>query len=388
MTRRILPLLKSHGNLLPFAIALLVCNLPAFGQTVAMAQPAQDIEGTWQGTLPVGQEMRIVLKITKTGSGAPRGVFYSIDTDLGSEGRATTSMTLQGSAFEFAIVPIDGSYQGKLSADGTSIAGTWTQYKQSHALNLLRATADTAWAIPEADKPMPVDASPEFEVATIKPSDMTSQKYDGFKNHGRRVYADKETFDDIITVAFGIHKKQDVGAPAWFATDYYDIDGFPDLAGTPNLQQMQGMYRNLLADRLRLTFHHETRELSVYAITVENKGPKLTKSLGDPNGQCDSNGVSGVEGVRAVRFTNTSMAEFALIMQLYGLERPVVDQTGLSGKFDFLLRWTLDEPQTNDPSAPPGLFTAIQEQLGLKLQLAKAPVDVIVIDHVEKPSDN
>jgi uncharacterized protein (TIGR03435 family) len=81
------------------------------------------------------------------------------------------------------------------------------------------------------------------------------------------------------------------------------------------------------------------------------------------------------------------MSDFALGMQAF-LERPVVDKTGLAGRYNFILKWTPDESNTNAPDAAPGIFTAMQEQLGLKLEPAKGPADVLVIDHVEEPSEN
>jgi uncharacterized protein (TIGR03435 family) len=145
---------------------------------------------------------------------------------------------------------------------------------------------------------------------------------------------------------------------------------------------MQGMYQKLLADRFGLTFHRQKNELSVYALVVDKSGSKLTKSLGDPNAQADQAG-----GARAMTFTNTSMTDLALMLQ-FSLDRPVVDQTKLIGKFDFVMKWTPMDADTSDPASPPGLFTAIQQQLGLKLDPTKASDDVIVIDHVEKPSAN
>src|SRR5260370_40212458 len=89
------------------------------------------------------------------------------------EGRATTQMSLQGAELRFAIAPIDDTYQGKLSADGATIAGTWTQTGAAHPLNLARATADSAWEIPKADAPMAKDADPDWDVVSVKAHDPT-----------------------------------------------------------------------------------------------------------------------------------------------------------------------------------------------------------------------
>jgi len=348
------------------------------------AQVSPDVAGTWQGTLETGKGFRMVLKMSKgagPGSSGWQGVLYSIDGYMGSEERAA-SITLQGASFSFAIAPINVSYQGKLSADGMSIAGAWTESGQSHPLNFVRANAETAWAIPEAEKNMAADADPEFEVATIKLTD-PAWRNAGFHSRGRHISCDNRTLSQIVTFAYGIHRTQLAGAPDWFVTDRYTIDGVANVEGEPNLKQMQGMYRKLLTDRFHLVFHREKRELSVYALRVAKNGPKLERSLADPNAPPDSTG-----GPAGWRFTNNSMAVFAFNMQLIALDKPVVDQTELPGTYDFYLRWTPDGAPTDDPNAPPGLFTAIQEQIGLKLEPAKAQAEVLVIDKVERPSEN
>jgi uncharacterized protein (TIGR03435 family) len=145
------------------------------------------------------------------------------------------------------------------------------------------------------------------------------------------------------------------------------------------------MVKKLMADRFQLKFHTEKRELSVYALTLAKTGPKFSKSQGDPNGKPGLGFGPGNMGT-----TNATMAEIAEAMQQGAVDRPVVDQTGLAGRFDLRLRWTpADIPaDTQNADAPPDLFTAMQEQLRLKLLATKEPVDVIMIDRVERPSAN
>jgi uncharacterized protein (TIGR03435 family) len=164
------------------------------------------------------------------------------------------------------------------------------------------------------------------------------------------------------------------------------------------MKQSATMMQKLLAERFQLKFHHEKKVLSVYTVTVAHGGPKVKKSTAAPN---DGNAFM-FRGLGDLVVRNMTMADFATWMQSGVMDRPVVDQTGLTDRYDFTLKWTPDESQfaqfrgsnvkmpaaTNDPNAPPGLYTAIQEQLGLKMEAAKAPDDVIVIDHVEKPSAN
>ena len=238
----------------------------------------------------------------------------------------------------------------------------------------------------ETPKAMATTADPAFEVATIKPS-AADWNSSGFHNGGRRVWCDNQSVGSIMQYAYGVSDSQIVGGPEWLASAFYVVDGVPDATGVPNEKQSLGMYQKLLADRFKLTFHHEKRDLPVLAIRVGKSGAKLAKSQGDPNGLPDETGNGDRNGV-TVRYTNVSMEQLAANLQTMMNGRPVVDETGLIGRFDFTLKWTMDEAPTSDPNAAPGLFTAIQEQLGLKLEGTRAQADVIVIDHVERPSAN
>jgi uncharacterized protein (TIGR03435 family) len=356
---------------------------------------AQDLTGTWQGTLQAGRELRIVLKISSADGGGLRAVMYSIDQ--GGTGIAASAVAVQDGTLRVTLAAMSSSYEGKLDAGTGSIAGTWTQGGGSLPLNLKRATPDTAWAIPEppaALKPMAADASPSFEVATIKPSKPdTPGKL--FAVRGRQFSTVNTTLADLLTFAYGLHARQITGGPAWLDTEKYDLSGQPDGDGQPNEKQWKGMIQKLLAERFSLSFHRDKKELPVYALVVDKSGQKLTKSEGDPNGLPSL--MFPRLGVLPAR--NASMTDLAGVMQAAVLDRPVVDQTALAGRYDFTLTWTPDESQfsglgarvpapSGDPAAPPGLSTAMQEQLGLRLESARAPVEVLVIDKVEKPSDN
>ena len=146
------------------------------------------------------------------------------------------------------------------------------------------------------------------------------------------------------------------------------------------------MAKKLMADRFQLQFHYVQRELHVYALTVAKMGPQLTKSQSDPNGPAGIGfGPPGNFGA-----TNATMVDIAEALQQGALDAPVVDQTGLTGRFDLRLTWTPDDiqPVSDSSNAPPNLFTAMQEQLGLKLVSTRAPVNVMVIDRAERPSPN
>lgn len=353
------------------------------------AQTVPDITGNWQGSVEAGRGFRIILQISaadqgRAGNGAWQGAFYAMG--VGARESDVSSVMLEGSTLRFTIPP-EGSFEGKLGADGKSITGTLKYGGASYALTLARATADTAWAVPKPTDHMPADAAPEFEVATIKPTDPNQTSRGFMSEGGRRIFCENETADDIISFAYGVHVRQIVGGPAWLNTDKYDVDGFPDVMGQPNLEQMRDMYRSLLTSRFNLTLHHETRELSAYVVRVGKNGPKLSKSLGDPKGMPDQTFTHWTQQLMELKETNATMAEFSSMLA-WALQRPVVDQTGLADRYDFTLKWTPDGAPVEDPNAPPGIFVAIEEQIGLKVDATKAPVDVLVIDHVDGPSPN
>jgi uncharacterized protein (TIGR03435 family) len=295
------------------------------------------------------------------------------------------------------IPALNGNYEGKLSGDGNSIAGTWTQ-GAALALNLARATPETAWAIPEPPPPpvrMAANANPAFEVATIKPSD-PARPGQIVTLRGVEVITTNTTLHDLINLAYWLHPKQLAGGPAWTESDKFDLTGKPDAPGQPSVDQMKMMIQKLLADRFQLKFHFEKRELPVYAIRIAKTGAKITKSDADPNGLPGWNFGRNASGT-VFTFRNSPMSQFTALLQ-NSMDRPVVDQSGLSERYDFTLTFTPDAPQAaligvpppaaDNPDAAPDLYTAFQQQLGLKLEATKAPVDVMVIDKAEKPSDN
>lgn len=237
---------------------------------------------------------------------------------------------------------------------------------------------------------MPPDADPAFEVATIKPTDTSAPHGKYIHIEGRHLIAFNMTVRNLLVYAFGLNARQIVDGPPALLDRPYDIDGIPDIDGHPNRNQSRSMFRKLLISRFKLKFHDDSRELPAYVIRVANGGPKLTTTASKPGDA--ANFTYSCPPVLTVR--NYSIADFAKGMQDAFLDRPVVDQTGLKNRYDFVLKWTGDDSQTYcppgsaDSNAPPGLFTAIEEQLGLKLTATKAPISVMVIDHIEVPSEN
>jgi uncharacterized protein (TIGR03435 family) len=375
---------------------------PAASPALETAPPAAssgDIVGIWQGTLHVPAaanhpeiNLRIVNKITRDDKGELRVLDYSIDQ--GGQPMLATKASFANGVLKYSIEGIGGGYEGTMSADDKTITGTWTQGPGSLPLNLARTTPDNAWLIPEPPKPMAANANPSFEVATIKPS-QPDRPGRAFLWRGGRFVTVNTTLMSIIGFADDVQEKQVIGGEDWMNSDKFDIEAKPDTPGTPSREQLRAMVTKLLADRFQFKFHDEKRELPAYVLTASKTGPKMTKDDTNPNG------LPGLffRQLGDLNVHNATMGDFVHLMQSAVLDRPVVDQTGLTGKWDFELKWTPDDsqfggmgmrppPPSDAPDAPPPLFTAIQEQLGLKLESQKAQVDVMVIDHVEKPSPN
>ncbi len=355
----------------------------------------QDLSGTWQGTLhaPNGKDLRIVWKVTKTDNGWDANN-YSIDqTPMPIK---VTSLTLQGADVKMSVLRIGGTYEGKMSPDGSTITGSWTQGAPL-PLVMKRVNPDAAWPIPEPPPrpvPMAADANPEFDVATIKPS-KPDQPGKGFMVRGRRFSTINTTLEDLMTFCYRLNARQLVGLPGWATSSKFDLEAQPNGEGQPSDQQWRNMIQKLLAERFKLKFHNDQKELPVFALTVAKSGPKLTANRDNPNGLPGL----GFRGLGDMIATNADMAQFAELLQGSVLDKPVIDQTGLKDKFDFQLKWTPDPtqfsgfgaklpPPSTASDAPPDLFAALQQQLGLKLDSTKASVKVFVIDHAEQPSAN
>jgi uncharacterized protein (TIGR03435 family) len=217
-----------------------------------------------------------------------------------------------------------------------------------------------------------------FEVATIKPAvpDAFGSSGEDGRQGVLRVY--NVTLKRCIRYAYTMAEDQIVGGPKWIDDLRYDIVAKADHpAGEPELLTM---LQPLLADRFKLEFHHESRTLQGYALTVAKGGIKANES--DPDRHSGGNGGRGFIDAAA-----SSVSALTIRLSTL-LGRPVVDMTGETRKFDWHLRWAPDDAQADTDSDKPSLFTALQEQLGLKLESRKVPVDVLVVDRAELPSDN
>jgi uncharacterized protein (TIGR03435 family) len=253
------------------------------------------------------------------------------------------------------------------------------------AVCVLSATQGFAQTTPAPSRSVAVDAHASFTVATIKPHDPASQ-HQGWEAAGDRVGMFDTSVEQLIVFAYSVNRRQIVDAPAWVGEDRYDIDGKSDTDAEPTLPQQQEMIRHLLSDRFGLKFHREQRELSVYAVQIAKGGAKLAAAANPSAPAQEHSNGHGFETTQT--YTNASIGYFILVRQIFA-DRPLVDRTGLTGRYDFKLNYSYNETgSAPGPNAPPGLFTAVQEQLGLKFQPTKASVEVFVLDHVDRPSEN
>lgn len=262
---------------------------------------------------------------------------------------------------------------------------------------------------------------PEFEVASVKLGVAGQQQFLGVRSGTFR--ADNINLRFLIRVAYGVRSFNVSGGPPWIDSEAYVIIAKPRViregAKPATLPEMYLMLQVLLEDRFKLKVHRETRELPVYELTVAKGGLKMQQSKcipGPPALQENRPPGSGLQvagcgsllgGVNGLNRTENGIgAEMpSLLTFLANLtRREVIDKTGLTGRFDLHLEWMPDEalgappdplrPEDATKPAPsasaggPSIFTALQEQLGLKLESTKGPAEVLVIDHVEKPSDN
>jgi uncharacterized protein (TIGR03435 family) len=263
-----------------------------------------------------------------------------------------------------------------------------------------------------------VTPAASFEVAWIKPHDPKSEgRRDNFargRYTGRNV-----SVRTLIERAYGISDYQLFAAPDWASSETYDIDAKVEDAAIPELQKLTPAQRTdriklifqaMLADRFNLKITHETKQLLIYALVVAKNGPKFLPTKLPPLGS-DATASAAQQASRGSDVTGngsdfTAVANGITLAQLAAIlarepelsGRVVRDQSGISGEYDFTLKWTrenLTAPRGTEQDAVtppdfsgPSLFTALQQQLGLRLESKKGPVDTIVVQHVERPSGN
>lgn len=263
-------------------------------------------------------------------------------------------------------------------------------------LNLTRATAETAWKIPEPPPPprmMPADVDPAFEVASIKPTN-PGGRGGGIRMQGRQFTATNLSVSNLILIAYGIHPRQLIGAPDWIEKDRYDILGKPDMEGQPNNRHMRALFQKLLADRFSIKFHHEKREFSVYTIVVAKNGAKLTASEEDPK----RDPTMFFYGPGKFVAKNATIADLRVCCsKVSSTGRWSTRQVSLAdttsgwytGPISLCSVAAVEMPPTpSDQDALQDIYGAVQQQLGLRLEATKTQTDVMVVDQLERPSEN
>ena len=263
---------------------------------------------------------------------------------------------------------------------------------------------------------------PSFEVATVKPSGSSDNRISIMGEPGGRFKVTNATLKMVMAVAYRVRDFQISGGPAWTGTDRWNIEGKAEEGSIPQIRTpldptvpnpLMLMVQSLLEDRFQLKLHRETKELPVYELFTAKGGSKMKLSADQsPIGPSERaspppapkeggpmpRGTMGM-GPGRVEANGVPIANFIQVLSQQ-LGRPVIDKTGLKGFYDIKLQWTPDlggpfiKPGGTEPAPPPpdtsgpSIFTAIQEQLGLRLESAKGPVEVLVIDSVQKPTEN
>ena len=379
----LLPLLSS-------AQAMGLSQAESAKQSTVNKPQGSSLTGIWQGTLTGARPERVLLKVTAGNKSALIAIFYVLDR--APRPLAANEFLIDGRDFDLAIGAINARFEGKLNESKLSVTGTWTQGGVAQTLTLTHVSDANAWQMPEAPPPRRVvtnGLTTTYEVATLKPASPYATG-SGMRVSGRRLEALNMSLSGLIEFSYELHKSQIENTPDWDSKDKFDATMLYPGDTYPNDVECKAMVRQLLADRFELRFHRANKQLNAYSLEVAKSGPKLAKSEGDPNGlpglHFSAPGVFGAQ--------NASMADFANELQRTVMSRPVIDNTGLSGRFDFGLEWTPDELQfggrsvdANVNSNKPDLSKALEEQLGLRLQSTRMSVATFSIDRLNRPTD-
>ena len=202
---------------------------------------------------------------------------------------------------------------------------------------------------------------------------------------GNRVTGTASTLLDLITTAYALRYEQISGAPGWAGNDHYDIDAKAQGDGRISIDEFRQMMQSLLADRFQLKIRRLTKDTPAYALVTAKNGHKLKEAAGDAIGGNLTRRTTS--GSLIMEITRGSME--ALAQQVSrSAGRPVVDKTGLTGLYQYRLEWLPENRISDTESNIPSVFTALEEQLGLKLEATRVPFQFLVVDHAERPSEN
>ncbi len=237
----------------------------------------------------------------------------------------------------------------------------------------------------------------QFEVATVKPAPSDASLTGRYirMQSTNRFYAKNMTLKQLVAAAYTLNPKQIAGGPNWIETDHFDTVAETPGQTQPNTDEQMRMLRQLLTDRFQLAFRRQEKEMPIYTLNVAKTGSKLKESAAPADEQPYLINTVFPDHLR-LPARNATMTQFTWMLRRAVLDRPVVDRTGLTGRYDFVLEWFPDETQfggelplkPNPDNPEPDLFGAVQEQLGLRLESTRGPAEVLVIDRVERPSEN
>jgi uncharacterized protein (TIGR03435 family) len=250
--------------------------------------------------------------------------------------------------------------------------------------------------------PAPRSTFEAFDVATIRPT--APEEFDGGRfmrmQSAHRFQAKNVSVSGLISAAYDLNPEMISGGPAWLEKDRYDLTAAAPGELRPSYDDQMRMLRKLLNDRFNLKFHRAQKEFAIYEVTVAKSGSKLKLTSAQPDEPSNVTSTlrpaasGGIDYV-LLPARNITIPQLASVLQRAILDRPVVDNTGLAGRYDFDLEWTPDGSQFGGQLPPgppdsgkPGLFTALREQLGLKIEATRGPIETLVIDRIERPSDN
>ncbi len=225
------------------------------------------------------------------------------------------------------------------------------------------------------------EAIPRFEVASVKPS--TTRSGGGVATGHGRVTVLSETLKRCIMGAYGVGPNLIAGGPAWLDSDRFEIVAKSEHAEDGDKELML-MLRTLLAERFKLSVHRETRTMTALVLEIAKNGPKLEKA--------EDGAATTKNGQNSIDATAITMSRFAEVLSRQ-TDLPVVDHTGLQGAFNLKLAWRPERARptvtgVDETMERPSLADALQQQLGLRLEARKVPIEILVIDHAEQPSGN
>ena len=240
-------------------------------------------------------------------------------------------------------------------------------------------------------------ARPGFEAFEVAKVSITDEKEQGRfirMENDHRLVERGYSVKGLIAAAYDLNPKTISGEPGWANSEHYDIEAVTPGAVRPTHDEQMKMLRALLSERFGLKFHREKKEFSIYAMTVAKGGLKLKAAEDASVPPTVGPGIAYPARVE-LPGRNATVGELASLLQRAILDRPVVDRTGLTGRYDFTLVWAPndsefggDGPKAPESAPSPPLFEALEQQLGLKLEATRGTVDALVVDAVTRPSEN